>query len=804
MLSDLKYALRSLGKSPGFTAVAVLTLALGIGACTAIFSIVDGVLLQPLTFRSPGELVWLRERTGGSPEPIPVNGPHFLAWRREARLFSGFALVDPGTVTLTGTGRPELLRIVGTSAHLFELLGTPPALGRGFAPEEETPGRNRVVVISDALWRRSFSADPAIVGRAILLDGAPHTVVGVLPPGFGLAQPRGRLSGGSNADNPDLFRPRVFAAEELQDLFGRHNYGAIARLRPGVDVAAAEAELNAIDARFVADSGQTDIVLRAVVTPLHEAIVGSARRGLIVLFAAVASVLLIACVNLMNFLLAHAERRTQEAAVRQALGASRLHLLRQSLVLALLVAFAGGVLGVALAHAGLGLLLQNAPADLPRLAEVRVDGGVLAFSLGATLLTGLVFGLAPAWRFAHADPQQALGAHSRGVVGGGRRWHGTLVAVEVGLSVVLLAAAALFAGSFARLLRNEKGFRAPAVLTAEVSIPAAPYAEPEKRLAFFERALAGLAATPGIESTAIVSLLPLQGETWVDKASFAGDPRPGAERPSVNVRFISADYFATLGIPLRAGRVFGDADRSRRVMVVSESLARQLWPGQDPVGRRLERYPGDEFEVIGVAGDVRPAADAAPVPMVYRPYWDWAARRMTVAVRTAGDPRSAAGAVRGAIQAIDPDVPVPTLRTMADVLGESVAPQRFQLLLVGAFAGSALLLTALGIYGVVAYAVARRGKELGIRIALGAQPADVKRLVLAQGMRPVAIGLVSGLGVALAAGRVIEALLYDTRPGDPIALGATLALLTAIALLACYLPSRRAMRVDPLTALRAE
>jgi putative ABC transport system permease protein len=802
---DVYFAVRSLRKNPGFTAVAVLTLALGIGACTTIFSIVNGVLLRPLAFRSPEQLVWLRERyveNGGN--PVPVNGSHFLAWRERARLFTGFSLVDSGTITLTGIGQPELLRLVAASANLFDLLGSPLARGRGFAPEEETAGRNRVVVISDALWRRSFSADPAILGRSILLDGAPHTIIGVLPADFRLSQAKGQLAGLSSAANPDIFRPKVLGAEELRDLFGRHNYGTIARLKSGVGLAQAEAELNAIDAQFVAAAGQRATELRAVLMPLQEAIVGPARRGLIVLFAAVASVLLIACVNLMNFLLAQAEGRSQEAAVRQALGASRLHLLRQSLTVALLVALAGGALGLWLAYAGLGALLSYAPADIPRLAEVRIDPGVLLFSLGATLLTGLIFGLAPAWQLARSDPQQALTSGSRAVAGAGRRWHDALVAIEVGFSVLLLAAAALFAGSFMRLLRTDPGFRAPTVLTAEVLIPSSTYVEPAQRTAFFERALARLDATPGIESAATISLLPLQGETWIDKSSFAGDPRPAAEKPSVNIRFISSDYFITMGIPLRAGRSFAADDRRRRVTIISESLARIVWPGQDAVGRQLEREPGDEYEVIGVAGDVRPAANSAPVPMAYRPYWDWATRRAIVAVRTVGDPRAAAGALRGTIQAIDRDVPVPTLRTMDEILGESVAPQRFQLLLVGTFAGSALLLTAMGIYGVVAYSVGRRRKELGVRIALGAQAADVKRLVLAQGMRPVVVGLVAGLAVALVAGRVLESLLYDTSSSDPFALTATAAVLAVIALFSCYFPARRASKVDPMVALRCE
>ena len=806
MMTDLRYALRRLVKSPGFTATAILTLGIGIGACTAIFSVVNGVLLRPLAFPQPQQLVRLRETMPAlGPDPLPVNAHHFLAWRERATSFDGLSIVDPHTSILTGVSQPEQLGLVDVSANFFELLGKPPALGRSFLPEEETAGRQHVVVISDALWHRNFAADPGLVGRAILLDGAPHTVVGVLPADFRFPQTRDRI-GGRGPANADVFSPKVFLPDELLDLLGRHNYGTIARLKPGVTLQQAETELNGLGAQIVREAGQPNAVLRAIVVPLYEAIVGQSRRGLLVLFAAVTSVLLIACINLMNFLLAQAERRRQESAVRQALGASRAQLLRAALVETLLVAVAGGLLGIAIAHDGLAFLIQYAPADFPRLAEVQVDPSVLLFALAITLATGLLFGLAPAWRLAYSDPQQALCAGSRTLTGGvrGRRWSDTLVATEVALSVVLLALAALLGGSFARLLRTEQGFRAPTVLTAKVVIPFAKYSEAGQRLAFFEQLVDHLAATPGIATAAVVSTLPLQGENWVDKAAVAGDPRPDGEKPNVNIRFISPAYFQTIGLPLRAGRSFDARDHSRKVMIVSEQLARLLWPGQDPVGRRLERIPGEEYEVIGVAGDVRVSADRTPVPTAYRPYWDWPPLGMIVAARAAGDARAAGSAIRAAIQSVDRDVPIPAFHTMDDVLGESVAQQRFQMLLAGVFAAAALLLSALGIYGVVAYSVARRQKELGIRIALGATPTAIHALVLRHGMRPVLFGLVVGLATALAGGRVLNSLLFETRASDPFTLAMVAATLTLIALGACYLPGRHATHVNPVEALRAE
>ncbi len=815
-MTALRFAVRQLTKSPGFTAVAVLTLALGIGACTAIFSIVDGVLLRPLAFPEPGQLVWIRESTPSfGLDPLPVNARHFLFWREHARSFEGLTIVDPGSVNLTGVNQPERLAAAGVSPDFFAVLGTTPALGRSFVSEEEIDGRHRVVVISDSFWHRAYAADPAIVGRTILLDDEPHTVIGVLPADFQYPLMRGRQIGRSGAAQPDLYRPKVFSADELRELFGRHNYGTIARLRPGINPAEAATELNGLATQILAEARVPEgTVLRAIVVPLHEAVVGHSRRGLLVLFAAVTAVLLIACVNLMNFLLAQAEQCRQEAAVRLALGASRGQLLRQALAESMAVALSGGALGVLLADVGVAILVRYAPADLPRLSEVRVDGAVLAFALGATVGTGLLFGLLPAWRRANGDPQDALAAGNRTVTGGhrSRRMSNALVATEVGLSVVLLAAAALLAGSFVKILRAEKGFSAPTVLSAEVTIPFTKYRRPEQRLAFFERVIEHVSAAPGIASTAMINTLPLQGENWIDKAAVAGDPRPLNEKVNTNVRFITGSYFTTMGIPLRSGRVFHDGDRSRKVVIISERLAHLLWPGQDPIGRRLERWKNDEYVVIGVAGDVRPAANRAPVPTMYRPHWDWPPLRAIIVARAApgtgnhlsADPRAAADALRAALRAVDPDIPLPALRTMSEILDQSVAQQRFQLLLAGVFAGAAVLLTAFGIYGVVAYAVTRRTRELGIRAAFGAGPGVLRRTVLRQGMMPVGLGLVGGIGAALACNRVLSSLLYETSATDPVLLGGVTIFLALTALLAGYVPARRATRIDPLVALRTE
>lgn len=804
--SDFHYAVRRLIRARGFTAIAVLTLALGIGASTAIFSIVNGVLLQPLPFPQQEQLVWLRESMPvfGS-EPLPVNAYHFRTWRERAQSFSQLTVVDGRVATLTGADRPELVGLVSVSSGFFDVLGVPPVLGRTFALEEEAEGRDHVVVISDALWQRAFARDPAVIGRSLAIDREPHTIIGVLPADFRFPSARAAIGSAAPTD-PDVFRPKVFAPDELRERLGRHNYGAIGRLKPGISLTTAEAELNGIARQITAEAGEPSIVLRAVATPLHEAVVGRSRRGLVVLFAAVTSVLLIGCVNLMNFLLAQAERRQQESAVRQALGASRGRLVRAALTEAMLVALVGGALGVVLARLGLTALLRFAPADLPRVGDISIDAGVLGFALTSTLLTGLLFGFVPAWRLARSDPQQALGAGSRSLASGrqSRRWSDLLVGTEVTLSVVLLALAALLGGSFVRLLRAEQGFRAPTVLSASLTIPYAGYPQPAERFAYFERIVERLQATPGITAAAVTNLLPLDGETWVDKAAIAGDSRPPQEKPNVNTRFVSPEYFQAMGLPLRAGRTFDARDRDRKVTIISEQLARLLWPDQDPVGRRIERNPGEEYEVIGVAADVRPAANRTPVPTVYRQHRDWPFLRMVVVARAATDVRSAAPALRSAIQSIDPQVPVPAFRTMDDLLSASVGAQRFQLLLVAVFAVTALLLTMLGIYGVVAYAIARRRKELGIRMALGATPMSIRALVLRRGMRPVVFGLGAGLALALASGRVLESLLFETRPTDPALLASVAGVLALCALLACYVPGRQAARVDPFEALRAE
>jgi predicted permease len=806
--SDLRYASRRLLSEPGFTAIAILTLGLGIGANTAIFSVVNGVLLRPLPYREPESLVTVREVIPALAQTyptLPVSARHFVEWRARCTSFERLSLTDLGTVNLTGAGEPEHLDSARVSADLFQTLGVEPAMGRAFAEGEDQDGRNRVAILSDALWRRRFHADPAIVGKTITLDSQVHTVVGVLPAGFRFPGTAVLETAQAALQRPEVFKPIVFTPDQLREMMGAFNYQVIARLKRGVTRERALAELNVIGAQLVKMSGDKT-ELRAWVVPLQESLVGKSRRGLLVLLGAVGSVLLIVCVNLANLTLARAERRGRELAIRTALGASRGRLIRNAFTESLLIAFSGGVLGAGLAAVALGALVRSAPPDIPRLDEVGLDLRVLLFALAITAATGLLFGLAPAWRASRADPQRVLSSGGRSSTTGARglRLRSVLVSSEVGLSAVLLITAALLMTSFVRLMRVDKGFRAPSVLAAEVAIPWAKYGKDAQSNAFHERVLTRLAAAPGVLSAAISTALPLEGETWVGSAYVPGDSRPNWERPAVNVRFVSADYLRTMGIPLRAGRTFADDDRKRKVVVISERLARTLWPGESPIGRHVISGGDTNFEVIGLAGDVRADADKPPVAMVYQPYWDWAPRKVVLVARAAGEPWSMAGAVRAAIREADADVPLPEMRTMQMVLEQSTAQRRFQMTLACVFAGAALLLAGLGIYGVVSYSVTRRTNEMGIRMALGAQAGDLHRLVIWQSMLPAAVGLAAGVLGALAAGRILSGLLFEVSERDPLTIAGVAALLVLVSLAACHGPARRATRVDPLSSLRCD
>ncbi|MGA8221036.1 MAG: ABC transporter permease [Candidatus Acidiferrales bacterium] len=811
LLQDIRYSARLLLKRPGFTAVAILTLALGIGANTAIFSMVNSVLLRPLSYRDPQRLCLIREvipQLSKFYPSIPANAPSFLIWQRDCKSFDQIAIVEARSMAFTGTGDPKEVPGAQGSANLFNVLGVQPALGRLFYPEEDQPGRDHVVILSSSFWYNEFHGDPRIIGKTIALDAVPYEIVGVLPPSFHFPKEEGLGTLTRFGAKTEFFKPLGIDTTHM-GLVGDFDYAAIARLKPGVTQEEALAELNVVQAQIAKQSGQ-NVDLLANLVPLETQVVGPARRGLLLLLAAVGAVMLIVCVNLVNLLLARVPGRMREAAVRMALGATRARLVRQMLTETLLLSLGGGLLGVALAYNGLRWLMDVAPLGLQRLDEVQLDGRVLWFAFFLSVGTGALFGILPAWRMARADAQHALNAN------GGRMTEGRgparmrqgLISLEVGLSTVLLILAGLLTTSLVRLLGVEKGFGTEHVLTAGVDLSSANYASPQDKIHFYDRVLAGAAAIPGVSAAGLVSELPLEGERHVSPvwAADAAKPSP-AELPIVNYRFISQGYFEAMGIPLRRGRALQENDRDRDVAVVSASLAERLWPGQNPIGRQIYTTAGTHptHEVVGVVGDIRTVRlDAAPVLMVYIPQWERPVAKAALVVRTTADPRAAVAAVREVIRKVDSSVPSVQVRPMAEVVSESVAARRFQLQLAGLFAGCALLLAALGIYGVVAYSVEQRRNEIGIRMALGAQARDVGKLVLDGGMRPVVIGLAIGIVAAVATAQLVRSLLFSVSATDPVTIAGVGIVIVFAAAMACYIPARRAMKVDPIVALRYE
>jgi predicted permease len=808
LLNDLRHAVRTLLRDRGYTAVALLTLAFGVAANTIIFSVVDAVLLRPLTYRDPGRLMVINEvvpELAGTYPRLPTSARHFFEWRDHCSSFEQFSIIEPLDLVLTHAGQPAQLNGARVSANMFSMLGVQPQLGRTFLNEEEQAGHDREVIISDGLWNQRFHRDPELVGRAITLDGAPWTVVGILPASFHFPK-----SDGSQIVNfpkkADVFRPAVFKRDDL-DWFGEFNFVVIGRLRQGVPEQRALAEMNVVQASIAAHAPD-GMHLRALLTPLQEEVTGAARKGLVILFCAVGAVLLIVCVNLANLSLARTAGRGRDLAIRTALGAGRAQLARYILSESLAVGLAGGAAGIALAWAGLRTVLLYAPLDLPRLDEIHLDARALLFAIAVSIFTAVLFGILPAWRASAADPQLALRVSSRSATEGRRGLftRELLVGFESGLSAVLLVAAGLLIGSFVHLLNVDEGFNADRLIAVEITLPANGYGESARRESYYRQLTAKMQALPGVNHAAIISRLPLEGEDWVDVMQRDGDHLPMTELPMVNMRFCSPDYFRTMGIAFVAGQGFSEADQKRPLAVISGAAARRVWPGQNPIGKKFNRGDPSEppFEVAGVVRDVRPGIEKQPVVTAYFPYWYRNRLSMTAVLRTSADPRMLAGAVRSTVWSIDPDTVVGEIRTMQNVVSSSVGQRRFQVMLIAGFAASALLLSAIGIYGVVSWSVARRRNEIGVRMALGATSGNVRRMVVAQGLRPVLAGLAVGIAVALASGRVLSSLLFGVSPRDPWTIGGVIVVLAAVATLACYLPARRTTLADPLEALRCE
>jgi putative ABC transport system permease protein len=813
---DLRYALRSLRQRPGFTALTLLTLALGIGATSAIFSVVNGVLLRPLPYESPEGVVLVHTRLDGVPGR-ELSLPEFFDLREQSRSFTRVAAFSNGSLTLTGSGTPERLQAGYLTADALPLLGVSPARGRGFAAEEDLPGRPPVVLLSDGLWRRRFGADPEIVGRTLILDDAPTTVLGVMAPGFQL--PSHYAGPGMELWTLMQLDPAVDRSER-----GWHWLTVMGRLRSGVDVEAASRETAALMAAMLQRyPNEYDADFTGSVSPAADVLVGDIRPVILVLMGAVALLLLIACANVASLFLARAEARQREIAVRAALGARAGRIVRQLLTESATLAVAGGLLGLLLAMWGVRALVAVAPPTLPRLDTIGMDGWVLAFTAAVTLTTGVLFGLAPALQSARADLFGALTEGGRGGSAGlGRqRFRRGLVVSQIALALVLVAAAGLLIQSFARMRGVDPGFVPQGLLTARVELSPVRYESSEKIRAFYERLVQRLEVLPGVRSAAVVKALPMMqlelGDWSFVREGFHSLPPKPSEWNLAYWQTMSPEYFETMRIPLLRGRGLEATDRigSPGVVVVNRTLARQVWPNGDALGQRILMGGGATDSiwrtVVGVVGDVRHRGlDAEPRPEIYLPYAQFPAgtgtpqRTLRIVLRSEGDPVQLTGALRAAVAELEPDLPVSEIQTMEEALGAWAAERRLTMMLVGGFALLALTLGAVGVYGVMAHLVVQRTREIGIRIALGALPREILGLVLSQGAWLAGLGIALGLAAALAATRLLARLLFGVGPTDPPTFLATALALAAVAGVASLLPALRAVRTDPVDALRAE
>jgi predicted permease len=802
-LRDLKLALRILIKKPGFAAAAVLTLALGIGANTAIFSVVNAVLLHTLPYRDANRLaiIWEDASSYGFPEDTPAPG-NFSEWKTRCESFVDIAAIRDWAVNLTGDGTPE--KIVGprVTANLFSVLGVEPLIGRMFRPEEDRPGSDRVVLLSYGLWIRRFGADPRITEKQVRLDGANYTVAGVMPRGFQFPD-----------RDSELWLPMAFTPEEAAN-HDSHYLRVVGRLKPGVTLEQANASLASIMHGLAEKFPNTNAKVSAFAVPLRQQFAGKLRLALLILLGAVAFVLLIACANVANLLLARATSRRRELAVRMALGAGRARIVRQLLTESLLIAALGGALGLFLSTWVTAFLWRLIPAEFPPQEGSGLDLRVLLFTLGVSLATGLIFGSAPAWRLTKINVNDALKEGGRSGVGqANTRLRQILVGAEVALALILLTGAGLLLESFAKLRNVDLGFQPEHLLTMSTSLPHPKYDDFTKRTAFYDAVLERVGHLPGVVAAGYTTWVPLTNEGGANGIVIEGRPAPGPGEILIpNSRVVSPDYFRAIGTPLKRGRLFDDRDvlQAPPVAIVNETMARRIWPGEDAIGKRFARGHHNEKDlwitVVGVVGDAHQAGiDAPPRWEAYFPYRQQSFFQPShLAVRTAGDPEKMADVIRQQVWAVDLEQPVAAVMSMQQRVDETLSPKKIQTGLLGGFAALALVLASLGIYAVLSFAVAQRTRELGLRMALGAQRGDVFRLVLSQGLRPTLIGIVVGMVGAYALHRVMAHLLFNVSATDPLTFAGVAVLLTLVATAACYVPARRATRVDPMIALRYE
>jgi putative ABC transport system permease protein len=812
-LQDFRYALRTLRKSAGFTTVAVLVLALGIGVNSAIFSVVEGVMLRPLPYPQPDRLVSLWEEltreppanwrtSAAQPNRMTVAPANLQDYARQNHVFSGMAGVDKVGKNLTESGPPERIFGEQVTASFFTVLGVQPAQGRAFTPEEDRPGANRVVILSHELWQERFGSDPNLIGSAIKLDGEKFTVIGVMPPDF-------RSPGQFGLEYKLQFYVPAAYPPDLLARHGDHEVGVIARLAPGVSGRQAQAELDSISSQLAQAHVATNRGIRAVIAPLGEDIVRNLRSSLWILFGAVSLILLIACSNVANLLLVRAVGRQREISIRFALGASRFRVVRelvtQSAALTLMSLGAGILFGAWTER----LLVSLAPANIPRLGDIALNFRVVAFTSALSLATGILFGVLPAWQVSKARPSESLKTTSRNLAGASvMRWRSILMMSELAVSMVLLTGAGLLLKSFILLRGVDLGFEPEHVLAMNVNLPETVYSNAERRFTFFDQLAEGVSRLPGVQSVAFANRMPMRGG-W--GGGLLVESARGEVSGEADFQAVNPGYFRTLGIPIRQGRSITASDRagSAQVAVVNMAFVRQFLSNGDALGRRFRRSQQQPWiNIVGIAGDIRRGGKAAPLnPQVYLSAAQttlYPVRLADFAVRAAGDPRSLIMAIQKQVWAIDKDQPVTNVKTLDEVISDSVAQRRFQMMLLLLFAGLALFLALVGVYGVAGYSVSQRTAEIGVRIALGAQRSDILALILRQTMLVVGGGIVIGTAVAYYLSRYMASLLFSIKPSDPLTYVTLAALLTATTLAACYIPARRACAVDPTVALRYE
>ena len=809
LLQDIRYGTRMLFKNPGFTIVAVLALTLGIGANSAIFSVVNAVLLRPLAYHESERLVFLSERSQVL-EGMSIAYPNFLDWREQNNSFENIGVFRTQSYNLTGNGEPERIIAGQVSADLFTVLRVNAAIGRIFTNDEDKPGADPVVVLTHGLWQRRLGGDPGIIGQTLTLDGRSFTVIGIMPPSFLFP------------NRVEMWTPVGLRAKDPGwESRGNHpGLYAMARLKPGLTVEQARDDLEIVAANLEKQFPNTNTGNRATITPALENVVRRIRPALLVLLSAVGFVLLIACANVANLLLARATNRQKEIAIRTALGASRTRIVRQLLTESLLLSFAGGVLGLALAQAGVKLLTAISPDSIPRFAEIGLDLRVVAFTLAVSVLTGVIFGLAPAIQASKPDLNETLKEAGRGSTGRRHILRSALVVSEVALTLILLIGAGLMIRSFYHLQRVDPGFVPDNLLTFSVALPQKKYAEAQQRVNFYQQLLQNLRALPGVQSVGMATGLPLGNNGWQSGFWIEGRPDPPqGQQPLSEVAFISPDYFDAMRMTLLNGRNFTEQDvqpppapntppgpfSRPTVTIIDEEFARRYWPDENPVGQQI-RFWGGKVTVVGVVRRVRMEGLSTDSDRVqsYYPFLQNPSGGMTIVVRTTGDPASLSNVVRQQVLSIDPDQPTYEVQTMGQIWTDSIAPERLYLMLLGTFGAVALVLAAVGIYGVMAYSVTQRTHEIGIRMALGAGQGNVLGMVIRQGMTLAVLGLVIGLAGAWLATRAMASLLFGISARDPMTFVLISLVLAAVALGACFIPALRATKVDPMIALRYE